>query len=96
MYDATMDYSAAGMGHACEVEKTFSEFFHTVKAILRSADENANQRWEDAEKKLADDLEQVCENLLVCMKQNNLNNNRRQKVMSTKASWTTSTPQLQC
>ena len=54
-----MDYSPKGLSHACEVEKTFTEFFHAVKAVLRSTDEKAPQRWEEVEKKLAEALYQV-------------------------------------
>jgi len=58
-YEATMDYSPKGLAHACEVEKTYTEFFHAVKAVVRSADEKAPQRWEEAEKKLAEALYQT-------------------------------------
>jgi len=58
-YEASMDYSAKGLAHACEVEKTFAEFFHTVKAILRSSEDKSIQRWGDAEKKLSADLDQA-------------------------------------
>ncbi len=54
-----MDYSTKGLSHAIEVEKTFAEFFYSVKAILRSADDKAPQKWDEAEKNLADALEQV-------------------------------------
>lgn len=54
-----MDYSPKGLSHACEVEKTFTEFFHAVKAALRSADEKSPQKWEEAEKTLAEALYQV-------------------------------------
>jgi len=52
-----MDYSPAGLAHAYEVEKTYSEFFYAVKAILRNADDKQPQFWRQEEKQLADDLD---------------------------------------
>jgi hypothetical protein len=54
-----MDYSTKGLTYACEVEKTYTEFFHAVKAVIRSSDEKAPQKWGEAEKKLAEVLYQV-------------------------------------
>lgn len=34
-YNALMDYSAETMTHAVQVERSFNEFFHNIKAIMR-------------------------------------------------------------
>lgn len=44
-YNAPMDYGDNTMQHALETEKRFAEFFHNVKACLRSHDIHAPQKW---------------------------------------------------
>ena len=56
-YNAPMDYGDNTMQHAIVVEKSFQEFFHNVKATLRTANAGklaaaGHQKWSDREKNL--------------------------------------------
>jgi len=53
-YNAPMDYGDNTMSHALTMEKTFTEFFHNVKAILRNAGNltSGPQRWNPHAKQL--------------------------------------------
>ncbi|KAM9977912.1 hypothetical protein ACTFIR_011789 [Dictyostelium discoideum] len=51
-YDKAMNYSPESMGYAIEMEKTFVEFFHTAKQILRDSPLSLPQFWTQAEKDL--------------------------------------------
>ncbi|EGC32761.1 hypothetical protein DICPUDRAFT_155256 [Dictyostelium purpureum] len=51
-YDKAMNYSSESMGYAIEMEKTFVEFFHTVKQLIRDSPLSNPQFWENAEKDL--------------------------------------------
>ena len=42
-----MDYGDNTMAHAVVTEKQFAEFFHNVKAALREATLESNQKWDD-------------------------------------------------
>jgi len=44
-YNAQMDYGDNTMSHALETERRFVEFFHNVKACLRSHGMNTPQKW---------------------------------------------------
>jgi cysteinyl-tRNA synthetase len=45
-----MDYGDSTMSHAITIERTFVEFFHNVKAVLRTVPKitDCRQRWDDA------------------------------------------------
>jgi cysteinyl-tRNA synthetase len=45
-YNAPMDYSKDTMVHAMSMEKTFVEFFHNAKAVLRETKIISDQRWD--------------------------------------------------
>eukprot|EP01117_Protostelium_nocturnum_P008836 TRINITY_DN3166_c0_g1_i1.p1 TRINITY_DN3166_c0_g1~~TRINITY_DN3166_c0_g1_i1.p1 ORF type:complete len:615 (+),score=267.66 TRINITY_DN3166_c0_g1_i1:63-1907(+) len=51
-YEAIMDYSPDSMSEAINVEKLFNSFFFEVNSLIRDADVNAPQKWEEAERKL--------------------------------------------
>lgn len=44
-YNAPMDYGDNTMSHAFVVEKTFKEFFHNAKAVLRDGKMSDRQKW---------------------------------------------------
>jgi cysteinyl-tRNA synthetase len=67
-YSARMDYDKNTMSHAVSIEKTFSSFFHNVKATLRQFDVTAtatdptrkdSQKWNAATVTLQQKLSQV-------------------------------------
>jgi hypothetical protein len=51
-YDAIMDYSSSSMEYVIQMDKQFAEFFHSIKAILRSQQASDEQRWSQKEKDL--------------------------------------------
>jgi len=58
-YDAIMDYSTSSMEYAIQIDKQFSEFFHTIKAILRNQQPSDEQRWSQKEKEINQSLLQT-------------------------------------
>jgi len=60
-YNAPMDYGDNTMSHAITTEKTFVEFFHNAKAVLREEKISDKQRWEkpDRDLQLAVELARV-------------------------------------
>jgi cysteinyl-tRNA synthetase len=45
-YNAPMDYGDNTMSHAISIEKSFVEFFHNIKAVLREGNITDPQRWD--------------------------------------------------
>eukprot|EP01114_Cavostelium_apophysatum_P001071 TRINITY_DN1091_c0_g1_i3.p1 TRINITY_DN1091_c0_g1~~TRINITY_DN1091_c0_g1_i3.p1 ORF type:complete len:540 (-),score=189.18 TRINITY_DN1091_c0_g1_i3:277-1896(-) len=58
-YDGIMDYSDVGMMHAIEADKLFSEFFHSIKGILRKHKLDEVEKWGNNEKELNNTLIQA-------------------------------------
>ncbi|GAM22599.1 hypothetical protein SAMD00019534_057740 [Acytostelium subglobosum LB1] len=51
-YDKPMNYSQESMTNVFEIEKIFSEFFHTVKSVLRDSPGDLPQSWNQVDKDL--------------------------------------------
>jgi len=51
-YNAPMDYGDNTMSHALTTEKTFTEFFHNAKAVLREGKISDVQKWDTAARDL--------------------------------------------
>ncbi|KYQ89756.1 cysteinyl-tRNA synthetase [Tieghemostelium lacteum] len=58
-YDKTLSYSPESMQNAGEMEKTFTEFFHKVKSLIRENPINLPQFWTQDEKDLNEMLQKT-------------------------------------
>eukprot|EP01132_Coremiostelium_polycephalum_P001247 gene1247-1573_t len=58
-YDKPMNYGVDSMNYAIEVEKIFSEFFHTAKSTIREFPLSLDQFWEKPEKELNENLQKA-------------------------------------
>ena len=58
-YNAPMDYGDNTMSHALNTEKTFVEFFHNVKAVLRDGNIINPQKWDAPARELQNTLHDI-------------------------------------